>query len=186
MKEKADAKKRDTEIEREARGKTSGEKREEMIAVSWNHFGELKGDIVVRTIYLPESQQTPKTFTDPKGGEFKLLKDPECVLGTQIVDVARLSTHLYCSETCYVQSMPPSIQEEQLQDFLDILCRAQCDIRPSASNVYTDVIRSVDRKNESSISTSSFRLLSHSVTQGSSSLFCHFFQNAQTIKLCFF
>ena len=62
MKEKADAKKRDTEIEREARGKTSGEKREEMIAVSRNHFGERKGDIVVRTIYLPESQQTPKTF----------------------------------------------------------------------------------------------------------------------------
>ena len=43
-----------------------------MITVSWNHFGELKGDI------------GPSQITDGKGGEFELLKDPECVLGTQI------------------------------------------------------------------------------------------------------
>lgn len=85
--------------------------------------------------WTAESQQTPKTFTDPKGGEFKLLKDPEGVLGTQIVDVARLSTHVYCSESCYVQSMPPSIQEEQLQDFLTFCAmrNAISDLRPVMS-----------------------------------------------------
>ena len=51
------------------------------------------------------------------------------------VDVARLSTHLYCSESCYVQSMPPSIQEEQLQDFLTFCAvrNAISDLRPVMS-----------------------------------------------------
>lgn len=86
-KEKAEAKER----EREARGLAKGQKREDMIAISRNHFGELNGETVFgfpgwrcRWDFLPDSQQTPKTFTDPEGREFKLLKDLECMLGTVI------------------------------------------------------------------------------------------------------
>eukprot|EP00930_Biecheleria_cincta_P036635 TRINITY_DN25105_c0_g1_i1.p1 TRINITY_DN25105_c0_g1~~TRINITY_DN25105_c0_g1_i1.p1 ORF type:complete len:615 (-),score=119.73 TRINITY_DN25105_c0_g1_i1:19-1863(-) len=77
--------------EAEARGLAKGQVREDMIAVSRQHFGELKGDIVFgfpgwrcRWDLLPDSGQTPKTFTDPDGNEFKLLKDLECKLGTKI------------------------------------------------------------------------------------------------------
>eukprot|EP00930_Biecheleria_cincta_P036063 TRINITY_DN24763_c0_g1_i1.p1 TRINITY_DN24763_c0_g1~~TRINITY_DN24763_c0_g1_i1.p1 ORF type:complete len:541 (+),score=85.75 TRINITY_DN24763_c0_g1_i1:145-1767(+) len=77
--------------EREARGQFEGEQRERMIAVSREHFGELSGAIVFgfpgwkcRWDFLPDSQQTPKTFTDPDGREWKLLKDLECKFGSMI------------------------------------------------------------------------------------------------------
>ena len=51
------------------------------------------------------------------------------------VDVGRLSGYLYCSKSCSVQSMPPSIQEEQLQDFLTFCAvrNAISELRPVMS-----------------------------------------------------
>ncbi|CAE8628609.1 unnamed protein product [Polarella glacialis] len=78
-------------VEGEARGFAEGAKREEMIALSRERYGELKGEIVFgfpgwkcRWDLLPESQQTPKTFTAPDGLEWKLLRDVECMFGTRI------------------------------------------------------------------------------------------------------
>eukprot|EP00930_Biecheleria_cincta_P096789 TRINITY_DN8858_c0_g1_i1.p1 TRINITY_DN8858_c0_g1~~TRINITY_DN8858_c0_g1_i1.p1 ORF type:complete len:749 (-),score=115.44 TRINITY_DN8858_c0_g1_i1:11-2158(-) len=87
QKDKAEAKQR----EMEAKGRATGDRREEMIAVSRHHFGELTGEIVFgfpgwrcRWDFLPESQQVAKAFTDPEDREFKLLKAVECMLGTRI------------------------------------------------------------------------------------------------------
>jgi hypothetical protein len=87
VKDKANAKQR----EAEARGRGKGESREEMITVSRNNFGELTGEIVFafpgwrcRWDFLRVSGQAPKTFMNPEGREFKLLKDVECMFGTLI------------------------------------------------------------------------------------------------------
>lgn len=93
-KAKVERQEREKEIktrEAEARGVAKGQAREDMVALSRKHLDELKGEIVFafpgwrcRWDLLPESQQTPKTFTDPDGNEFKLLKDLECKFGIQI------------------------------------------------------------------------------------------------------
>mmetsp|Transcript_108505 Transcript_108505/g.203707 ORF Transcript_108505/g.203707 Transcript_108505/m.203707 type:complete len:421 (+) Transcript_108505:42-1304(+) len=77
--------------ERAARGQLDGEKREEAIALSRERFGELTGPIVLgfpgwkcRWDFLPDSEQTPKTFLAPDGREWKLLKDLECMLGSKL------------------------------------------------------------------------------------------------------
>mmetsp|Transcript_7548 Transcript_7548/g.20695 ORF Transcript_7548/g.20695 Transcript_7548/m.20695 type:complete len:424 (+) Transcript_7548:47-1318(+) len=77
--------------ERESRGQAEGEKREEMIALSRAHFGELTGPMCLafpgwkcRWDYLPDSQQTPKCFIADDGLEWKLLKDIECMFGTRL------------------------------------------------------------------------------------------------------
>jgi len=74
--------------ERELKGKADGQRREDMVALFRSHFEELKGEHVFgfpgwkcRWEFLPESGQCPKTFTDPEGIEFKLLKDLECKFG---------------------------------------------------------------------------------------------------------
>jgi len=78
-------------IESEARGAAKGAKREEMIALSRERFGELTGPLVLafpgwkcRWDWLPAAQQTPKTFSSPDGREWKLLKDIECMFGTKL------------------------------------------------------------------------------------------------------
>eukprot|EP00930_Biecheleria_cincta_P102615 TRINITY_DN9439_c0_g1_i1.p1 TRINITY_DN9439_c0_g1~~TRINITY_DN9439_c0_g1_i1.p1 ORF type:complete len:671 (-),score=94.61 TRINITY_DN9439_c0_g1_i1:45-2057(-) len=91
VKEKADAKAKRQEEEREVQDRATADHREKMIAISRSHFGELNGATVFgfpgwrcRWEYLPRSQQAHKTFFDPEGREFKLLKDVECMLGTLI------------------------------------------------------------------------------------------------------
>jgi len=76
---------------RELKGQCEGQKREEMITLSKMHFGVLKGEIVFgfpgwkcRWEFLPDSEQVRKTFTDPEGTEWLLLKDLECKFGTMI------------------------------------------------------------------------------------------------------
>merc|ERR1712176_1618592 len=77
--------------EREERGQAEGQKREELIALSRQHFGEITGPITLgfpgwkcRWDFLPDSGQTPKTFIAADGREWKLLKDIECMFGTRI------------------------------------------------------------------------------------------------------
>lgn len=75
----------------EEKGVLSGDRREEMIALSQATWGEISGPIVFgfpgwkcRFDYLPESQQCPKTLIAPDGREWKILKDLECYFGTRI------------------------------------------------------------------------------------------------------
>ncbi|CAE8646331.1 unnamed protein product [Polarella glacialis] len=91
MEDRRDAEAEIRNAEREARGFAEGAKREEMIALSRARYGDLTGEIVFgfpgwkcRWDLLPESQQTPKTFTAPDGLQWKLLKDVECMFGTRI------------------------------------------------------------------------------------------------------
>eukprot|EP00930_Biecheleria_cincta_P054418 TRINITY_DN4052_c0_g1_i1.p1 TRINITY_DN4052_c0_g1~~TRINITY_DN4052_c0_g1_i1.p1 ORF type:complete len:731 (+),score=110.09 TRINITY_DN4052_c0_g1_i1:96-2288(+) len=78
--------------EQEMRGTVpKGPKRDEYIALSQKHFGELTGPICFalpgwscRWDLLPDSQQTPKTMKDPDGREYKLVVDIECKFGASI------------------------------------------------------------------------------------------------------
>jgi len=76
---------------RGARGQVEGEKRQEMIVLSRERFGELEGKVVFgfpgwkcRFDYSASSGQTTRTFLAPDGREWKLLKDVECMFGTRI------------------------------------------------------------------------------------------------------
>ena len=53
---------------------------------------------------------------------------PEFTRCHAAVDVDTLSSYSYCSESCYAQSMPPRVREEQLQDFLTF-----CTVRDAIS-----------------------------------------------------
>eukprot|EP00930_Biecheleria_cincta_P021539 TRINITY_DN15940_c0_g1_i1.p1 TRINITY_DN15940_c0_g1~~TRINITY_DN15940_c0_g1_i1.p1 ORF type:complete len:671 (+),score=101.61 TRINITY_DN15940_c0_g1_i1:131-2143(+) len=82
---------RKAEEKAEARGLVKpGPTRDQYIAASRKHFGELNGEIVFA---LPgwkcrwdliESGQTPKTFTDPDGLKFILVVNVECKFGAII------------------------------------------------------------------------------------------------------
>ena len=66
-------------------------KREELIALSRQHFGEITGAMTLgfpgwkcRWDYIPGTGKTQKTFIAADGREWKVLKDIECMFGRRI------------------------------------------------------------------------------------------------------
>ena len=61
---------------------------------------------------------------------------PKLIRCHTAIDADKLSMYLYCAKSCHVQSMPPSIQEKQLQDFLTFCAvrNAITELRPVMSS----------------------------------------------------
>merc|ERR1712151_978828 len=77
----------------EERGLVPGEKKEAMIQLSRETFGQLTGTLAfcfegwkLRWEWGAASKQASKVYTDPSGSKFHLLQNLECYLGHQIAE----------------------------------------------------------------------------------------------------
>lgn len=87
-----DAEAEERKLEREARGKLGGEKREQTVQHFRDKFGELSGPIVcslkgwtTRWHYQPQCGQVMVEYIDTDGFSWKLLKDLECAFGHKML-----------------------------------------------------------------------------------------------------